>query len=133
MKEAPHASPPDFSRRIPQLDGLRGVAIALVVVFHYVNFAVESGAPGWVKLLIRPTSLGWSGVDLFFVLSGFLIGGILLDARESRNYFRVFYRRRACRILPLYFAFLAAATLAARVAALQGLFQPAISWAICIT
>jgi peptidoglycan/LPS O-acetylase OafA/YrhL len=71
---------PDFSRRIPQLDGLRGVAIGMVLVSQYINFAVEGGAPGWVNFFIRPTSLGWAGVDLFFVLSGFLIGGILLDA-----------------------------------------------------
>jgi hypothetical protein len=85
----PLLSPPDFTRRIPQLDGLRGVAIALVVLFHYINFAVDSGAPRILNFLVRPTNLGWSGVDLFFVLSGFLIGGILLDARESPNYFRV--------------------------------------------
>jgi peptidoglycan/LPS O-acetylase OafA/YrhL len=123
-------SAPDFSRRIPQLDGLRGVAIAIVVVYHHVNFAVDAGAPRIVKILVRPTSLGWSGVDLFFVLSGFLIGGILLDARESPNYFRVFYRRRVCRIFPLYFAFLAVILLTAHFASLQleTFFMPAIPW-----
>lgn len=100
---------PDFSGRIPQLDGLRGLAIALVLVNHYSQ-------PLDLPVLSRLTSLGWSGVDLFFVLSGFLIGGILLDARGSANYFQVFYLRRACRIFPLYFAFLAAAAIAAHFA-----------------
>jgi peptidoglycan/LPS O-acetylase OafA/YrhL len=97
---------PDFSRRIPQLDGLRGVAIAMVVAFHYVGYATQLGSPHFIKVPAVLFSLGWSGVDLFFVLSGFLIGGILLDARETTNYFSVFYRRRFCRIFPLYFAFL---------------------------
>jgi peptidoglycan/LPS O-acetylase OafA/YrhL len=129
-------SPPDFSRRIPQLDGLRGVAIAMVVIFHYVGNVIELGASRFVSVLLRSTSLGWSGVDLFFVLSGFLIGGILLDARESTNYFRVFYRRRLCRIFPLYFAFLTVFLFAAHFSLspeLQPLFHPAIPWQVSAT
>jgi peptidoglycan/LPS O-acetylase OafA/YrhL len=124
---------PDFSRRIPQLDGLRGVAIAIVVIFHYVNAAFAAGAPRFVAVLLRPTSLGWSGVDLFFILSGFLIGGILIDARESGNYFLVFYRRRLCRIFPLYFAFLAIAFFAIhfKPSPLHVVYQPAIPWKVC--
>lgn len=99
-----------LSKRMPQLDGLRGVAIAMVLLFHYVGFAAD-GAPRLVVFALTPLSLGWAGVDLFFVLSGFLIGGILLDARGSSNYFRAFYARRVCRIFPLYFAFLAVAAL----------------------
>lgn len=83
-------------RHIPALDGLRGLAILLVLLFHYgISLApVDS---------LGPFALGWSGVDLFFVLSGFLLGGILLDGTSLRS----FYIRRACRILPLYFAFIA--------------------------
>lgn len=96
---------PDFSKRIPQLDGLRGVAIAMVVAFHYGGYAI-TGVSALLRPLLEPTQMGWSGVDLFFVLSGFLIGGILLDARGSANYFGTFYRRRICRIFPFYFIFL---------------------------
>lgn len=89
--------------RIPQLDGLRGIAILLVVSLHYLS---DSTVGPFGSLLYRFGSafrLGWSGVDLFFVLSGFLIGGILLEARNAENYFRTFYTRRCFRILPLYF------------------------------
>jgi peptidoglycan/LPS O-acetylase OafA/YrhL len=106
-------------KRIPQLDGLRGVAIALVLTYHYLAFANTFGAPRFFRPLFWVFSLGWSGVDLFFVLSGFLIGGILLDARGSSNYFRVFYTRRVCRIFPLYFAFLALAFFASRFSPLR--------------
>ncbi len=104
----------NLQKRIPQLDGLRGVAIALVLAFHYLAFANQYGAPWIFRPLFWTFSLGWSGVDLFFVLSGFLIGRILLEARDSTNYFRAFYMRRICRIFPLYGAFLAAAALVSR-------------------
>jgi peptidoglycan/LPS O-acetylase OafA/YrhL len=81
--------------RIPALDGLRGIAILLVLLWHGV-FGVGSSN------LLAVGKLSWSGVDLFFVLSGFLIGGILLDARDSKAFFKTFYVRRAFRILPLY-------------------------------
>lgn len=98
---------PDWSVRIPALDGLRGIAILLVLLRHAI-FGVTSvqGVEAHSRLvsaLLAFGQLSWSGVDLFFVLSGFLIGGILLDARPSPRYFQTFYIRRAYRILPLYF------------------------------
>lgn len=99
-------SPLNSSRRIPELDGLRGVAIGMVVFYHYVGSAIVARPPELLGYLWATTRLLWSGVDLFFVLSGFLISGILLDARNSPNYFATFYIRRFCRILPVYFLFI---------------------------
>lgn len=93
--------------RIPELDGLRGMAILLVLIYHYFVIVVGVESNTLISHVARRLSLTWSGVDLFFVLSGFLIGGILLDNKESTNYFKVFYIRRTCRILPLYFAWIA--------------------------
>lgn len=93
--------------RVPELDGIRGVAIILVLVWHYFCDQIKVASPHPLYFLARAFGLSWSGVDLFFVLSGFLIGGILLDQREAANYFRVFYIRRICRIFPLYYAMLA--------------------------
>jgi peptidoglycan/LPS O-acetylase OafA/YrhL len=90
------------SNRIPELDGLRGMAIGIVLFFHYF-FLITQARPGsLLAYSLSPGRLGWSGVDLFFVLSGFLIGGILLDAREASNFYRVFYTRRFFRIVPPY-------------------------------
>jgi peptidoglycan/LPS O-acetylase OafA/YrhL len=90
--------------RIKSVDGLRGLAILLVLLYHSVfHVRVANHQVNW---LLSLGSMAWSGVDLFFVLSGFLIGGILIDARESPSYYKTFYARRAYRILPLYFAVL---------------------------
>jgi peptidoglycan/LPS O-acetylase OafA/YrhL len=96
-------------KRIPELDGIRGMAIAMVIVWHYFSApSIANGFPAGSALayLQAACRLSWSGVDLFFVLSGFLIGGILLDSRESPNYFRTFYTRRFFRIVPIYAAML---------------------------
>src|SRR5258706_9214094 len=86
---------------IPALDGLRGVAILMVLAFH---FTPEGKGHSMVGLVTKTISqFGWCGVDLFFVLSGFLITGILYDAKGSANYFRNFYMRRVLRVFSLYF------------------------------
>jgi peptidoglycan/LPS O-acetylase OafA/YrhL len=91
------ASPSDHR---PALDGVRGIAI--LTVFLYDCLKLPSG--GIVNLLGRKlSSAGWTGVDLFFVLSGFLITGILLDSRGRPGYLRSFFARRSLRIFPLYF------------------------------
>jgi peptidoglycan/LPS O-acetylase OafA/YrhL len=90
--------------RIAELDGLRGMAILLVILGHYVGNAQHAPLGRVPHRLLQLFQVGWTGVDLFFVLSGFLIGGILLDAREAPHYFRAFYMRRVFRILPVYYA-----------------------------
>jgi peptidoglycan/LPS O-acetylase OafA/YrhL len=89
--------------RIPELDGLRGIAILLVVIWHYAVIQIKAEPYSIAHYFQRALGLSWSGVDLFFVLSGFLIGGILIDNRETSNYFKVFFIHRVCRIFPLYF------------------------------
>jgi len=82
-----------MQQKIPQLDGIRGVAILVVIIHNSGRFP-------------RLFANGWMGVDLFFVLSGFLITGILLDTKESEAYFKNFYARRCLRIWPLYYSLL---------------------------
>jgi peptidoglycan/LPS O-acetylase OafA/YrhL len=108
------------SRRghVPELDGLRAIAIWFVLVAHLL-FTYPSTAASTAFLPHEVATVlehGWAGVDLFFVLSGFLITGILLatKSRGSREYFRRFYARRAARILPLYFAVLIVLIVATR-------------------
>src|ERR1700682_758721 len=86
------------ARRIPELDGIRGIAIILVIGCHYEVFARQIwGLP----------KFGWVGVDIFFVLSGFLITSVLLNLRGRDDSFRLFYCRRFRRILPPYIIFIA--------------------------
>jgi peptidoglycan/LPS O-acetylase OafA/YrhL len=90
-------------QRVPALDGLRGLAILLVVVFHFVSQEGVQPPGSITDRLQRLVIMGWSGVDLFFVLSGFLIGGILMEVRRSPSYFKTFYARRFFRIVPIYY------------------------------
>lgn len=90
------------SSHMPTLDGVRGIAI-LLVVMHNLNLLQEP--QGLVAHLTTSWfDRGWIGVQLFFVLSGFLITGILLDTRKAPNYFSAFFGRRVLRIFPLYYA-----------------------------
>jgi len=92
-----------ISGRILGLDGVRGFAILLVLVWHYVQGGIPAGSDTAFAAVKRILGSTWSGVDLFFVLSGYLIAGILIDNKGRDNYFRTFYIRRACRIFPLYY------------------------------
>lgn len=86
---------------IPALDGIRGTAILLVMVHHFVGAHEKSD--WFARKLIGFAEGGWSGVDLFFCLSGFLITGILIDFKNIRRPLWTFYMRRALRIFPLYY------------------------------
>lgn len=89
---------------IKELDGLRAFAILLVIIWHYfLGQTTQETLPQYVWLGL---SWSWSGVDMFFVLSGFLIGRILLFYKSSPNYFKTFYARRFFRIFPPYYILL---------------------------
>lgn len=94
-------------RHIPVLDGIRGLAILLVTIYRFNGGFDGVGVSD--SFVFRLATIGFRGVDLFFVLSGFLITGILLDSKGQPNYLRNFYARRALRIFPLYYGALALA------------------------
>ena len=99
-------TPPGGLDRQRDLDGLRGVAILLVLFLHHVcrsGIFTYLGPPPVAALL----DSAWAGVDIFFVLSGFLIGGIILDEAKAESFFGLFYLRRMLRILPVAFLTLA--------------------------
>lgn len=91
-------------KHIAPLDGLRGLAVLMVLFDHF--WLVQKPVSAVQNSVYTFVQNGWVGVDLFFVLSGFLITGILLDAKGSTHYFRNFYARRILRISPLYWGFL---------------------------
>jgi len=86
---------------IPALDGLRGIAILLVLAHNFNLFEGSTALAG--RLVDAVMNAGWVGVQLFFVLSGFLITGILLDTKKAPNGYRAFFGRRMLRIFPLYY------------------------------
>jgi len=92
--------------RIKEIDGIRGVAILLVVSFHYLNNQLLESTGTIGKALCKATGFGWVGVDLFFVLSGFLIGRIILRNISSPNLIKTFFIRRALKIIPNYYLLL---------------------------
>jgi peptidoglycan/LPS O-acetylase OafA/YrhL len=95
-------------QHVPALDGLRGLAIIVVMVFHFLPYDPGDLHPAAkahpsIRYMLLGAHAGQTGVDLFFVLSGFLITGILLDTRNHPRYFTNFYGRRTVRIFPLYY------------------------------
>jgi len=107
------------------LDGLRGLAILLVIVAHTVRFSPQNS--GW-QLINAVTEAGWIGVDLFFVLSGFLITRILLETRDDPHRVSNFYARRALRILPAYIVYLGLVFLVLAFTAGNGRLDEARTW-----
>ena len=97
--------PVRISGQLPGLDGVRGLAILMVMAVHFVGDATPRTFGE--RLAVKLGNYGVLGVDAFFVLSGFLITGLLLDAKGDRHYFRNFYARRTLRIFPLYYSVLA--------------------------
>src|SRR5271156_1921130 len=93
------------SSHMVALDGVRGLAIVLVMFVHFVGALTPHGM--LERGIVKVSNYGAWGVALFFVLSGFLITGILWDSKGDPRYFRSFYIRRTLRIFPLYYAVLA--------------------------
>jgi peptidoglycan/LPS O-acetylase OafA/YrhL len=95
-------APLDFKTRLPALDGIRALAVTMVFLNHYA--AINPGHHSFVLGAIHAINgRGWTGVDLFFALSGFLITGILYDTRNDSKFFRRFFARRSVRIFPVFY------------------------------
>ena len=113
-KAAPEQAPARPSGKLRELDALRGIGVLAVVVYHALFWSdrpLITGVPGTILHIAG----GWAGVDLFFVLSGYLITGMLLDARPRPRFFRTFYIRRMLRIWPAYFGLLGLLALSAHI------------------
>jgi len=96
--QTPAEAPP---KRCVELDGLRGMAALCAVLYHYTDRASRLSPA--IKLFRHALSISPAAMDMFFILSGFLIGGILLKTMESPNYYKTFYLRRFFRIIPIYY------------------------------
>ena len=109
------------------IDGLRGIAVLAVIWFHASVFFFEvlGGDTSGYDTYYRLTLLGQTGVDLFFVISGFLITGILIDTADHEHKFKKFYIRRALRIFPIYYGFLLFFTL---ILVSQSYWSDVFSW-----
>jgi peptidoglycan/LPS O-acetylase OafA/YrhL len=103
-KEMTACYEPVIGSHLPALDAIRGLAILMVTVFRFSSEADDLSPLG--RAIFTLFGHGFRGVDLFFVLSGFLITGILYDAKSGPRFFRTFYARRTLRIFPLYYGFL---------------------------
>lgn len=97
--------PSNLRGHVPALDGMRGLAVMMVLIFHFVGQMLPTN--GVERAIVGVTKHGLLGVDLFFVLSGFLITGLLYEAHDKPHYLRNFYMRRVLRIFPLYYGVLA--------------------------
>ncbi|MBK8782278.1 MAG: acyltransferase [Anaerolineales bacterium] len=96
-----------MNERAKELDSLRGIAVILVIAFHVFKRAAYFTKHEVLHFISSLANIGWLGVDVFFVLSGFLITTILLKTKSGNNYFKFFYARRILRIFPLYYVFIA--------------------------
>ena len=92
----------ELTRHIPALDGVRGLAVLMVVAIHYGNLTTSHSPI--IRAITIIKGMGWVGVDIFFVLSGFLITGILWETKDRPHRWKNFYVRRALRLFPLYYA-----------------------------
>ncbi len=119
MSTAPAAAPDESTtgKHVAALDGVRGLALLIVMARHLLARPHASDSAYASRLVYNAIETGWIGVDLFFALSGFLITGILYDTLKDPHFFRNFYARRILRIFPLYYGFFAVLLL---LAVLQG-------------